>query len=326
MAIRIERYNKDLRLQWDDFVRRSKNGTFLFYRDYMEYHGDRFQDFSLVVYDKKDKIIALLPANRSGMQLQSHAGLTYGGFVTDDQMTTTVMLSVWMTVLDYLLQSGFEDLTYKTIPYIYHKVPAEEDRYALFLAGAALRRRDALTVINNESPLKLQERRRRGIKKAEKNGLLVKSGSEFSQFWPILSATLQSRFGVAPVHTLAEIELLRDRFPANIKLFSCWQADQMLAGVVIYESGPVAHVQYIAANDEGKGVGALDLLFYNIITRFYPDKHYIDFGISNEMDGYILNTGLIQQKEGFGARAVVHDHYQVMLPSALQNLSGRVDR
>lgn len=326
MDIRIERYNEALKLRWDDFVRGSRNGTFLFYRNYMEYHGDRFQDHSLVIYDGKDNIVALLPANESERHLQSHAGLTYGGFVTDAKMSTTTMLAVWMAVLDYLLQAGFVDLTYKTIPYIYHKVPAEEDRYALFLAGAALLRRDVLTVINNQYRIKLQERRIRGIKKAEKNGLLVKSGSEFSYFWPILTANLHSRFGVSPVHTLSEIELLRDRFPDNIKLFSCWQAGQMLAGVVIYESGPVAHAQYIAANEAGKRMGALDILFHHIITRFYPHKPYIDFGISNEMDGYVLNTGLIQQKEGFGARAVVHDHYRVMLRDAVQNLSERVER
>lgn len=326
MDIHIERYHNELHLQWDDFVSNSKNGTFLFYRNYMEYHSDRFQDFSLVAYDKRNRIIALLPANQKGIYLQSHAGLTYGGFITDERMTTTTMLALWVFTIEYLLKSGFEYLIYKTIPYIYHKVPAEEDRYALFLAGASLTRRDVLTVISNQPRLKLQERRIRGIKKAEKNELQVEISSELNKFWPILTETLQIRFGTSPVHTLEEIEFLKGNFPDNIQLYCCWKESKMLAGVIVYESDQVAHFQYIASNEEGKQLGALDLLFYNIITKFLPHKRCIDFGISNEMDGYILNTGLIQQKEGFGARAVVHDHYQVRLEDALQNLSRRIEQ
>ena len=39
-----------MRAPWDTFVQESKNGTFLFVRDYMDYHRDRFQDCSLLVY------------------------------------------------------------------------------------------------------------------------------------------------------------------------------------------------------------------------------------------------------------------------------------
>ena len=57
----IERYTPAKKDEWDQFVRQSKNGTFLFLRDYMDYHSDRFADFSLVARDG-EKIIAVLPA------------------------------------------------------------------------------------------------------------------------------------------------------------------------------------------------------------------------------------------------------------------------
>ena len=50
----------------------------------MEYHADRFTDYSLLVYDG-NKLLALLPANRSGDVLYSHAGLTYGGVIARRQ-------------------------------------------------------------------------------------------------------------------------------------------------------------------------------------------------------------------------------------------------
>lgn len=326
MEIRVERYNKEQQERWDDFVAASKNGTFLLYRGYMDYHAHRFRDYSLLVKDKKDRLLALLPANYKGSLLQSHGGLTYGGFITESGMTSVTMLEVLKAVLDHLSREGFESLYYKTIPYIYHRLPAEEDRYALFLAGAQVCRRDVLSVIKNKPRAKYQERRRRAVKKAEKHRLEVKSDSDFDRFWPILSETLQSRFGVEPVHSLKEIELLHNRFPENIKLYSSWNDEQMMAGVVVYESSQVAHIQYIAASPEGRSLGALDLLFDTLLKIVYRDKPYFDFGISNEMEGYKLNVGLIEQKEGFGGRAVVHDYYQVPVAEALQNLSRRVEQ
>ena len=42
----------------------------------------------------------------------------------------------------------------------------------------------------------------------------------------------------------------------------------------------------------------------------YADRRYFSFGISTEQAGQYLNEGLIAQKEGFGARTVVHDFYE----------------
>lgn len=50
-SMKIEIYKSGLKAEWDGFVRNSKNGTFLFYRDFIEYHGDRFGDYSLMFYD-----------------------------------------------------------------------------------------------------------------------------------------------------------------------------------------------------------------------------------------------------------------------------------
>lgn len=47
----------------------------------MDYHADRFQDASLMIY-RKGQLYALLPANRLNNILYSHQGLTYGGLIT----------------------------------------------------------------------------------------------------------------------------------------------------------------------------------------------------------------------------------------------------
>jgi hypothetical protein len=311
----VERFTPAAHSVWDDFVRSSKNGTFLLERDYMDHHADRFADYSLLVRDDEGALVALLPANADGASHVSHGGLTYGGFITGAGMKTPLMLAVFEVAADYLRAHGFKEWRYKTIPHIYHRFPAEEDVYALFLAGAILCRRDVLTVIDlrGERP-PYQQRRHRSVQKARNLGLAAAADSDLATYWAIVSENLRQRHDAAPVHSLAEIERLRDRFPQNIRLYTCRDGERnMLGGVLIYESTRVAHVQYIASTEQGRRQGAIDLLFDTLLTDWCRDKAYFDFGISNENGGRVLNRGLIDQKEGFGARAVAHDQYLIDL-------------
>jgi hypothetical protein len=81
--------------------------------------------------------------------------------------------------------------------------------------------------------------------------------------------------------------------------------------VIIYDSKPVAHAQYIAASNTGQKLGATDLVFDSLITQYSTGKRYLDFGISTEKGGAYLNRGLSAQKQGFGARAIMYDAYEV---------------
>jgi hypothetical protein len=311
--VRLERYAARDRDRWNEFVRSSRNGTFLFDRNYMDYHADRFTDHSMLACDDSGRLLALLPANEAGNQLVSHGGLTYGGFVVDDRMTASSMLELFDAASEAMRGDGFATLVYKSIPHIYHRAPAEEDQYALFRAGARLVRRDHLAVIDYRAPLARQERRQRSIRKAAKLGLVVRESDDLGAYWEILSANLLSKYGVKPVHTLEEMVLLRSRFPQRIRLFAAFDGDAMRAGVVVYVSDFVCHAQYIGASDLGREQGALDAIFDHLIDAFAGVTRYFDFGTSTERDGMFLNAGLADFKEGFGARAVVHDHYEVDL-------------
>jgi hypothetical protein len=301
------------RAAWDQFVADSKNGTFLFLREYMEYHADRFTDASLVIADDGGRPLALLPASRAGATVTSHAGLTYGGLVLGATATTVEVLAACDALVAHLRAHGVERLVYKTVPHIYHRLPAEEDRYALFRLGARRVRSDVLAVACPGRARVVQERRRRGVGKARRAGLAVRPSVDLQAFWRILEANLSARHQVRPVHTVEEMTLLRGRFPDHIRLFGAFAGAALHAGVLIYESARVAHAQYIAASEAGREDGALDLLFEHLISEVYREKEYFDFGISTEEGGQRLNEGLIAHKEGFGARAVVHDFYELDL-------------
>lgn len=309
--ISIKKYNPSHYTLWNNFVAESKNGTFLFHRDFMEYHSDRFEDFSLLVFDEKDKLLCVLPANRVDNQIYSHQGLTYGGLVYNEVKLAKVIY-IFRELMLFLNSEGFEKIHIKCIPNIYHKKPAEELLYALFLVEAKLVRRDSLSVLDLETSFKLSTDRKAGIKKGGKYNLEVKETSEFDAFWnEILISNLEKKHNTKPVHTLKEIYLLKKKFPLNIRQFNVFYEGEILAGTTIFETDTVAHSQYISANDDKNKFGSLDFLHNYLITNVFKHKKYFDFGISNESQGKKLNEGLSYWKESFGASTVVQDFYEV---------------
>lgn len=297
---------------WNRFIAASKNGTFLHDRNYMDYHRDRFEDHSLLAFDGDGALLAVIPAHRRDGMLVSHGGLTYGGVVSDAAMTPLKMLGLFDALLAHIRGEGLRGLYYKTIPRLYHRQPADEDLFALFLHKAVLTRRDLTTAIDPQFPAPAQTRRQRGMKAAAKAGLTVAESDRWDEFWAILTQNLADRHNLKPVHRLEEIRLLHGRFPDAIRLYCVTQGDAVVGGAVMYLTERCAHVQYTASNPAGREANALDLLFFALIET-YADR-WFDFGISNEGDGRQLNHGLIDYKEGFGARTVTLDHYEILLP------------
>lgn len=309
----IERYTADQKAIWNQFVLNSKNGTFLFDRNYMDYHSDRFEDHSLMIY-RKGKLYSLLPANKMGRVLYSHQGLTYGGLIMSDKVTVADSVEMFRVINACLKESGFEKVIYKPIPFIYHQYPAQEDLYALFrTSNAKIIGRNISSTIIQSDKMKFIESRKSGIRKALSNGITVRQSNDLSAFWEILDTNLKNKYGVAPVHTLSELQLLQSRFPQNIKLYLAYKDDIALGGSLLYVTKQVVHTQYISANIEGKELGVLDLLFDYLINHEYTNYPYFDFGQSTENMGSVLNESLIFQKEGFGGRGLCYDIYEYEL-------------
>jgi hypothetical protein len=312
--MRVERFTGAARGLWDEFVRHSRSGTFLFLRDYMEYHQDRFEDHSLIFREQRGPWVALLPANRRGEVLESHGGLTYGGIVSDVSVTAAKMLEIFDAMVEYLHQESFSLLRYRAIPHIYHLAPAEEDLYALARNGARIVHRTALSVIDSHHPVETQLRRRRGVRKAQAARLVCREVDDLEAYWSLLTVVLREIYNARPVHSLEEIMLLKQRFPQNIRLFGCFQGASLVGGVLVYESSAVARAQYIAASETGKRLAALDFLFEFLLREVYPDKPYFDFGTSEAANGRGLNQGVIEFKESLGARTVAQDTYELRVP------------
>ena len=279
----------------------------------MDYHQDRFDDYSLLIF-KKEKLIAVFPANKIDEILYSHQGLSYGGLVFTKNTRFEEELESFKAILDFIKSNGFLSLNIKIIPKIYHSYPSDAIDYFLFLLKANLVKRDVSTAIEYSNRLKIQSNRLEGKKKAEKLGLIIYEEQSFNRFWDeILIPNLEERYLTKPVHSLREIELLNSNFPKNIRQFNVYKGNQIVAGTTIFETEYVAHVQYISANKNRQQLGSLDFLFEHLINLVFKHKKYFDFGISNVNQGNNLNQGLLYWKEGFGARSIVYDLYEIDL-------------
>jgi len=283
----------------------------MFYREYMDYHSDRFVDHSLVFLDKNENILGLLPANLSDCTLYSHQGLTFGSVIIDDSVRAENVIEMFSAMKEYCARNSIEKIIYKCIPYIYHTIPADEDRYALFLNKAYLFRRDISSTIYLGGEIRYSKGRKSTVKKAQKENLKFSKSEDYEGFWQLLEGLLNQKYGRNPAHNVGEIKKLAATFPENIHLYLVHQEEDLMAGAVLFNNTNIVHTQYLASSERGKEIGALDYLVDHLIIDSKGIYKYFDFGISNENDGLFLNKGLILQKEGFGARAVVHDFYEL---------------
>ena len=309
----IKRYSAENKDIWDAFVDASKNGTFMLKRGYMDYHSDRFEDHSLLFY-RDEELVALLPASRHGDDLRSHGGLTYGGMICGYDMKQHVMDDCIATLVEYMRSNAINTLLYKSIPYIYHRYPSQEDLYSLWRNGAKLVRRDVSTTIEFiENPIKLPKGRKAQISRAKREGIIVGQSEDFETFIALENQVLAQNHQTKAVHTGAELKLLHSRFPDQIKLYVSTYENEIVAGLLLFVYDNMVHTQYMASSGYGRENGALDLLISTIINEYRGQKRYLDFGISTEDAGKILNAGLISQKEGFCGRSIVYDMYELKI-------------
>ncbi|HTA82768.1 MAG TPA: GNAT family N-acetyltransferase [Bacteroidia bacterium] len=308
--LRISRYTRELSHEWDEFVKRSRNGTFLFQRQFMDYHSDRFFDHSVLVYND-NKIVALLPANQKANEIISHGGLTYGGLLITEEARLNDVIGYFYELLKYYMDNGIEEFTYKQIPFYYHSQHAFEDEYVMQLLKADLFKKDASFLLEMENEVKLQKGKKSNISRAKKENVKINVSTDYSTFWTkVLEPNLMEGHNAKPVHTKEEILLLAGKFPDNIKLFVAECNNELVGGTVLFINNKTVNVQYISASTNGKLLGALDYLFKELLEK-YKEYKYFNFGTASENDGNVLNMGLVNWKEGFGARACSHNFYRV---------------
>ena len=243
----------------------------------MDYHKDRFEDFSLLIY-KGERLYALLPANINDDVVYSHQGLTYGSFVLQDSAKLKSTFLAFKEVLKFLFEERIKKLDIRIIPSFYNSLPSDELEYILYKAEGSLVKRDVILLIDYQNKLRFQKNRREGINKAKRKNLIVKVDGDYEAFWnKILIPNLKEKHNSSPVHSLDEIKLLAARFPNHIKQVNVYQDDKIVAGTTVFLTKKVIHPQYVSANSNKNELGSLDVLYNFIIDHFKKGKNYFNF-------------------------------------------------
>lgn len=308
----IRNYNETDFEAWNQLVSEAKNSTFLFDRRFMDYHEQKFQDFSLMAFDENSRLIAILPAHKIGNEVYSHLGLTYGGILTRKELRATVFFDVFSEILKFLFQKGILFLHWKEVPYFYHSYPSDEWKYLAFVTKAELYRRDLCAVVNLKENYSMSDSVIRNAKWCETRGFYYQKSEQWKEFWDeILIPELERRHQAKPVHQIEEILSLKDKFEENIYFYGVYWEKQLLGGTVVFVNNKVIHSQYISVKSEFKNKKVLDFLHYKLIKEEFKEANFFDFGISNEENGRKTNMGLLFWKEGFGARGISQDFYKI---------------
>lgn len=310
MYYSITDYKPEFNNQWNDFVKSSLNGTFLFHRDFMDYHANRFKDYSLLVFNDGD-LLAVLPAHIEGDVLYSHQGLTYGGLVYKSGLKLNTIVDISRLILYFLSTKGVTKLVVNEVPQIYYKAPDFSFQYILQIIKAKQYRTDVLSIVK---PIEssYSKDRKAGYKRGLKNGLKVEETNNLLPFWnQILIPNLQQKHDVKPVHSVDEILLLKSKFSKQIRQFNVYYNGTIVAGTTIFETEKVAHSQYISGNKNKNKLGSLDFLHVYLLENVFKDKPYFDFGTSNENNGSQINNGLLYWKQGFGCKIFAQKFYEI---------------
>jgi hypothetical protein len=308
----VKKYDQNDYQLWNDFVSQAKNATFLFHRDFMEYHQDRFQDFSLLIFEE-EKLKAILPANKNGNAVYSHQGLTYGGLVFLRKLNGEKAELILDSVLGFFKENDIETFYYKPIPNFYFPDGNQEIDFFLLKRGAVIERKEMNLAVNLNLPLKISKSKLKHFRRIENLDLDILEEDTFEPFWTeVLEPRLTEKFNAKPVHSKEEMALLKSKFPQHIKQYSVYQNDKIIAGITLFETKNVVKSQYGATTKNGEEVRALDFLFINLIHKYKrKGKHFFDMGIVNEDNELGYHPGLLKQKEELGCTVYNQDFYKL---------------
>jgi len=307
---RVVRYGDDMKEDWDSCVAQAKNGSFLFMRDYMDYHRERFDDHSLL-FVRKNRTIACLPAHRVDDVLNSHRGLTFGGLVMCEGIRLSEVRAIFGALLAHMKSNDLRTLYYRYMPHPYHRLPAEEDIFVLSGLGARVTEPKATCVVPAGTPALYSPQIRRTIKRFSHADLTLRRSFEFAGFMALCEVHLWDRRGARPVHSGEELTRLAARFPDNIELYVVERGSDIEGGTVIYRNGACARSQYVAQSQFGKKARIIPAIYDHILGNVLPSGTMFDFGHSADPATGLLDETLHSYKEGFGARTIQLSSYEL---------------
>ena len=309
----VKRYCSDDFALWNDFISQATNATFLFDRNFMEYHADRFQDFSLLVFEE-DILQAVVPANCKDNQIFSHQGLTYGGFVFRNEFPIGQIEKVLSETFSFLQSQGFVKCEIKAMLPFYAPDFHAEIQQVLSDKQAKITAQKMNLAIDFRTEYSISKSKLKHYRRLQSEGLVVKKEADCTIFWQeVLEPLLLEKYQTKPLHSLAEINSLQSKFPNHIEQYNLYRDGKILAGITLFKTATVIKSQYGATTENGKKFRALDYLFLYLIDSFKADYDYFDMGTVDDNSELGYNEGLLNQKKELGCSVYSQNIFQIAL-------------
>jgi hypothetical protein len=304
--IEIKQYDYSLKYEWDQFIENSEVSSFLLKRDFIEYHSDKYDEISLMVYND-GKLNIIIPGCKLDQTYSSFHFLTYGGIILSQNYKFTEIESSFQHVLSYIKENlNFKKFTIKRIPYIYYRKPNEDDLYLLFkndfkLIGRQLS--SSLSLSNFQIPSK----KKYNYRKCLKNGIKLIECDSSENLMEIMNFNLK-KYKKKSVHTFKELNYLKSKFLNEICFYEAKLNNEVLGGCIIFKVNSCIHIQYMCSSDIGRKNRVIDFIV-NKLIEIYSNYEFLDYGISTEDNGNVLNYNLLNAKRELGFNAICYDIY-----------------
>ena len=309
--MKVDRYCSKRERQWDEFCGVA-GGVSLQTRSFLDYHGDRFEDFR--GFGERGGFKFIFPANVVDSTVYSHAGSTFGGMICAEDYLS--IADYYSSLLEFYRSEGITRVEVKYCPSVF-TLRDDAQLYVLQCLSESVEVKIG-SFIELDRPIKYHQKKRNSLNRAKKNDLrcsMLEVGA-VSLFYDLIIDNLAERHDTSPVHSLNELLDLNGRLGNGSRFYGAFDAAGILvAGVwlIAYKAG-IWHTQYISSGDEGRKSGAVDLLMDHIVCELVKEGcEILSFGVSNYPGEKRVNEGLFRFKSRFGAKSCVNPTFSITL-------------
>jgi hypothetical protein len=301
--------------EWDAYVENADNGTLFHTRKFLSYHRQsKFIDASLI-FRKKERIIALLPAalKETGGEkvFFSHPGASWGGLVWQEPLKYSETKEICEKVTAFAQSLKCHRIEITLSPLIYQKTPNDYLSFVLLQLGYIYGKRELSNVINLDSidlqTLLNNKSVKQGVNQTKRLNIEIeKDSDDWESFYELLRILLEKK-GKKPTHSLADLRMLKRMFPKDILLWTAYEDGKLVGGRCNWRvQKGIWLFFYSACIEKYRSKRVITRLYYESICDFIREKaHYVDMGTSSiNME---VNDGLISFKENFSAYGIFRD-------------------
>jgi hypothetical protein len=304
MTYKILEFNHDHHFFiWDKFVFTSINGTIFHTRKFLNYHPtNRFIDTSILIY-KNNKLVSVLPCCKNNDKYFSHKGATYGGTVFSNEVFNIKDLKTIIDLIFEYYQNKIEFRIANTI-YFFENTDSllyllsRKTKMSLELAWYIHVDKNIIESIKN---VRNKQYLINIVKGNEYSCCLYNDDVSYSDYYNILSNNLQNKHNATPTHSLDELIRLKNSLGDKMGLFLVKDINGLIySGIIFIKVTCMCwYTIYISKNIDTNKPNQTLLLIVSTMQKYAKAENvtYIDFGITTENQGSILNIGLSYYKE-----------------------------